>query len=99
MVQELAIPLYEEIENGFNKLLSEQGSPKQESNSLRQARQSAFERFKEMGFPTTKNEDWKYTNITRFLKDEFTIAGTDHSAAGKDTPLDEPVAAILKQSV
>ncbi|HZE84458.1 MAG TPA: Fe-S cluster assembly protein SufD [Puia sp.] len=99
MVQELAIPLYEEIESGFNKLLSEQGSPKQESNSLRQARLSAFERFKEMGFPTTKNEDWKYTNITRFLKDEFTIAGTDHSAAGKDTPIEEPVAAILEQSV
>jgi len=103
MVQELAIPLYDEVVNGFNKLLSDQGVTRQESSSVRQARQSAFERFKELGFPTTKNEDWKYTNITRFLKDEFAIAGTDHSAAGHSADgghdsFTATTAALLEQS-
>jgi Fe-S cluster assembly protein SufD len=89
MVQELAIPLYEEVVNEFNRLLSDEGGPKQESSSLRLARQSAFERFKELGFPTTKNEDWKYTNITRFLKDEFAIAGADFPAVEPDPELVE----------
>jgi Fe-S cluster assembly protein SufD len=84
MVQELTIPLYEEVVNEFGKLISDTGSQAHESNSLRQARQSAFERFKELGFPTTKNEDWKYTNISRFLKDEFEIAGAGSPVAKLD---------------
>jgi Fe-S cluster assembly protein SufD len=37
------------------------------------ARQSAFHKFQLLGFPTIKHEDWKYTNITRFLKDEYSL--------------------------
>jgi Fe-S cluster assembly protein SufD len=73
MVQEQDIPLYEEVVNGFDKLLVGFGEVKPESNSLRSARRSAFERFREMGFPTIKNEDWRYTNITRFLRDEYDL--------------------------
>jgi Fe-S cluster assembly protein SufD len=84
MVQELTIPLYEEVVNEFGRLTSGPGGQATESNSLRQARQSAFERFKELGFPTIKNEDWKYTNISRFLKDEFEIAGAGSPAVQPD---------------
>jgi len=31
-------------------------------------RQVASDRFDALGFPTTKNEDWKFTNLAPFLK-------------------------------
>jgi Fe-S cluster assembly protein SufD len=31
---------------------------------LPQVREAAIERFAELGFPSTKREDWKYTNVT-----------------------------------
>jgi Fe-S cluster assembly protein SufD len=68
------IPLYEEVVNGFNRL-SAADALGRESSDLRKARQSAFERFRESGFPTIKNEDWKYTNIARWLKDEYALGG------------------------
>lgn len=35
---------------------------------LHELRRAAAERFAALGFPTTKNEDWKYTNLAPFLK-------------------------------
>jgi Fe-S cluster assembly protein SufD len=70
--QESVIPLYEEVISGFNHL-SASGSTGRESSDLRRTRQSAFEKFRLLGFPTIKNEDWKYTNLARFLKDEFAL--------------------------
>jgi Fe-S cluster assembly protein SufD len=65
-IQEQAIPLYGEIVNGYNKLVAS-------DVDLRRVRQSAFDKFRLSGFPSIKNEDWKYTNIGRFLKDEFEL--------------------------
>ena len=31
---------------------------------LRRSRRAALDRFDELGFPTTRNEDWKYTRVT-----------------------------------
>ncbi|MDP4255427.1 MAG: Fe-S cluster assembly protein SufD, partial [Bacteroidota bacterium] len=80
MVQEPAIPLYEEVVDGFNKLLSGPtaavAGPRAESNSLRRAREAAFGRFRERGFPSIKDEDWRYTQIARFLKDKYDLSGT-----------------------
>src|SRR5678815_6011535 len=42
-----------------------------EPEALSELRQKAFEQFKRLGFPSTKVEDWKYTNLTPFLKQEF----------------------------
>ncbi|HEV3326678.1 MAG TPA: Fe-S cluster assembly protein SufD [Puia sp.] len=83
-IQDLTIPLYEEIVNGYNKLV---GS----DSDLRRARQSAFDKFRLLGFPSIKNEDWKYTNIGRFLKDEYALA---ISAAAPSALL--PEAAIIQ---
>jgi len=86
MTQQPAIPLYEEVVNGYHKL-SASGGTKRESSDLRKARQTAFEKFREQGFPTIRNEDWKFTNITRFLKEEFTIEGLDAAIEGVPAPV------------
>src|SRR5258708_6423011 len=65
VLQEQTIPLYGKIVDKYNELTAN-GAPKL-------ARQSAFHKFQLFGFPTIKNEDWKYTNITRFLKDEYAL--------------------------
>ena len=38
---------------------------------LRRARRAAFDRFAELGFPTTRHEDWKYTNVATIEKRSF----------------------------
>ncbi len=38
---------------------------------LREARSAAIERFGELGFPTTKHEEWKYTNVAPIAKRSF----------------------------
>ncbi|MCI0449856.1 MAG: Fe-S cluster assembly protein SufD [Chlorobi bacterium] len=45
-------------------------------------RKQAIARFEKIDFPTTKNEDWKYTNIAPILNYNFTpVAGAEVSAA------------------
>ena len=65
------IPLYGEVIKGFDTLT--QTIAKSESADLRKSRVHAFENFRESGFPSIRNEDWKYTNLTRFLKDEYAL--------------------------
>ena len=38
---------------------------------LRKLRQDAFARFCEVGFPTTHDEDWRFTNVSRDSADAF----------------------------
>jgi Fe-S cluster assembly protein SufD len=38
-------------------------------------REGAFARFEELGFPTTDDEDWKYTNVAAVARAEFMPAG------------------------
>jgi Fe-S cluster assembly protein SufD len=73
MQEQAAIPLFEEIVNGYHKRLASDVA--EESTDLRRARQSAFEKFRLTGFPTIRQEDWKYTNLSRFLKEEFAVGG------------------------
>ncbi|HEV2355301.1 MAG TPA: Fe-S cluster assembly protein SufD [Puia sp.] len=70
--REQAVPLYEEIVNGYNKRTGS-GASDAESAGLRKTRQSAFEKFTLLGFPTIRHEDWKYTNLNRFLKEEYAL--------------------------
>jgi Fe-S cluster assembly protein SufD len=71
-IQEQTIPLYEEVVNGY-KQRSASDLASGESADLRRARQSAFEKFRLLGFPTIRHEDWKYTNLNRFLKEEYEV--------------------------
>lgn len=38
-----------------------------------EVRRSAFQRFQQLGFPTVKTEDWKYTNVIPYLKNGIGI--------------------------
>jgi len=65
VLQEQTTPLYGKIVDRYNELSALDATPL--------ASQSAFHKFQLLGFPTIKHEDWKYTNITRFLKDEYAL--------------------------
>ena len=47
---------------------------------LQSLRRTAIEGFAELGFPTTHDEDWKYTNVAPFLSRVFKPAETTLSA-------------------
>lgn len=64
-LQEPSTPLFGKIVDKYHELSAKDATPL--------ARQSAFHKFQLLGFPTIKHEDWKYTNITRFLKDEYAL--------------------------
>src|SRR5580658_1508548 len=72
--EQAAVPLFGEVVDGYNQRMAS-GIGERESADLRRARQSAFEKFRLLGFPTIKHEDWKYTNLNRFLKEEYSIDG------------------------
>jgi Fe-S cluster assembly protein SufD len=40
-------------------------------NWLKNLRRQALTRFDELGFPTTRHEEWKYTNISSLAKEDF----------------------------
>jgi Fe-S cluster assembly protein SufD len=44
-------------------------------------REGAFERFEELGFPTTDEEDWKYTNVGTIARRAFRFATKETDAA------------------
>ncbi|WP_018614153.1 Fe-S cluster assembly protein SufD [Segetibacter koreensis] len=70
MTKQITIPLYEDLLNGFNNT-----SIHGENETIQEARRNGFESFKRLGFPTRKNEDWKYTGITPFLQEQYHING------------------------
>ena len=55
-------------------------------------RLSAWEDFRKLGFPTTRHEDWRYTNILPFLQTPYQIAGKNgvHLNASSVDGLDLP---------
>ncbi len=50
---------------------------------LRTLRQDAFAQFSEAGFPTTHDEDWRFTNISALAQTPFSLAG-ESSVTAKD---------------
>ena len=44
-----------------------------EPEAVTAERKSAFALFKEKGFPTVKNEEWKYTSLNRFLTADYQL--------------------------
>jgi Fe-S cluster assembly protein SufD len=45
--------------------------------SLREMKKNAMTRFGELGFPTTRNEDWKYTSLAGLLNQNFIPSGKE----------------------
>lgn len=46
-------------------------------------RQDAARRFAEMGFPTTRDEDWRFTNVSPIARTQFSAAPSDLSGWGE----------------
>jgi len=42
-------------------------------SAVHDKRSAAFTRFEKKGFPTKQNEDWKYTNISKILKKNYSV--------------------------
>ena len=55
-----------------------------EPEVLLNLRQKAIEEFRRLGFPSTKLEDWKYTNLAPFLKEEFETQTDDDISLPND---------------
>lgn len=53
---------------------AERRSRETESGRLREVRGEAWERFRSLGFPTTKHEEWKYTNVAPIARAAFRTA-------------------------
>lgn len=53
-------------------------------NWLRDTRKKAIARFNELGFPTTKLEEWKYTNVAPVTKIPFEAAGSPRDALTRE---------------
>jgi Fe-S cluster assembly protein SufD len=75
MTNQVTIPLYNDLLNGFENHVSET-----ETETIQQARRKGFESFKKLGFPTRRNEDWKYTSVTPFLQEQYHINGITKEA-------------------
>lgn len=72
MTSDITIPFYQYIldeANGLPELLH-QGN----QDAFAPLRAAAIARFRSLGIPTLKSEDWRYTNIQRFLKGPFELA-------------------------
>ena len=65
----------------------EQGSTPQWLQSLRR---DAFREFESLGFPTTRDEDWKYTNVAPIARQRFTLARAGDYPDSSISSLDFP---------
>ena len=57
---------------------------------LHALRQDAFREFESLGFPTTRDEDWKYTNLAPLARQRFTLAQGSDYAGSSNSPLGTP---------
>ena len=60
---------YLEVFSGFEKSATGHQLP-----WLRKLRQDAFARFCEVGFPNTRVEDWRFTNVSAIAQTRFQLA-------------------------
>ncbi len=64
---------------------SSNGSEASGPEWLRNLRQSAAVRFAEVGFPTRRNEEWRFTNVAPIAETPFTLASQTDSAMTAET--------------
>ena len=59
----------EYIKSTYKKLLSD--SKINDSNDIIKLREYSYEKYNLMGLPSLKSEEWKYTPINKFLKNNY----------------------------
>ncbi|MFD1771296.1 Fe-S cluster assembly protein SufD [Sphingobacterium suaedae] len=75
----VADSLYQQLVSAFHDL-----EKVQEPANLTTLRREAFDRFQQEGFPTVKNEEWKYTNLHALVNTDY-VLNTDVNVDQVDT--------------
>lgn len=57
--------------SAYAEAFREFSKSKDEPAWIKSKREAAFERFEELGFPSTDEEDWKYTNVAPLVRGAF----------------------------
>ena len=70
----------------FGAAFREFSAGREEPDAVRKLRGEAFDVFSERGFPTQREEDWKYTNVSAVSDGEWSVARGD--VAETDLPVD-----------
>lgn len=63
-IKETLLSSYKNLESDLNR---------SSLKIIKEKRENAFSQFEKTGFPTTKNEEWKYTNIAPALKHDYSL--------------------------
>ena len=81
MISEV-IKAQDSYQNAFRTLQANEAGP-QKASWLVRLRDSAMDRFEQLGFPAVENEEWKYTNVTQIARLGFspTAAHADSTLA------------------
>jgi len=58
-----------------------------EPSWLQAIRKAAFDRFADLGFPTTRNEEWKYTSVAPIARTQFRRAADYLAPVGVRQPI------------
>jgi Fe-S cluster assembly protein SufD len=88
MINLMTAPLYDKLITEFESSESAKGT----NGDLSNIRNTAFDLFKAKGFPTIKDEDWRFTNISPFLTDDISLITADADE-------DEVIAAVNKATI
>jgi Fe-S cluster assembly protein SufD len=64
----------------------EKSAPGRKLPWLKKVREDAFARFCEVGFPTTRDEDWRFTNVSAIARTAFRPAGAAKLTADAVAP-------------
>ncbi len=72
MTNQLETPLYESLIAKFEIAALQAGS-----QELKDLRNEAFSIFKQLGFPSIKNEEWRFTNVFPFVKENYELEVLD----------------------
>jgi len=51
---------------------------------IHELRERAFARFAELGFPTTHDEEWRFTNVAPIVRSSFPVTGADRLVTYQD---------------
>lgn len=87
MANQFTTPFYDQLVAEF------ENTPKSKNTDgdLSKSREDAFGLFKAKGFPTTKDEDWKFTNLTPFLSDTFSLSADETDQEGIDAAIQQAI--------
>ncbi|QJD78924.1 Fe-S cluster assembly protein SufD [Spirosoma rhododendri] len=88
-------PTYESYTDFKNQLLTafragEERMNGESKTALHQVRRQALTAFDQLGFPTIRHEEWKYSNVNSLIKQRFAIDGTSTLTADDLSSLEIP---------